>query len=99
MRKVTATAIYKENRLYNLSVLHGSNLIPLVRYELTGAQPFEYNNFQALYTAVLNLLKSNGFYVDSYKEFGRRWYNIQFLNLENPVKLEKHGYKEVNENA
>ena len=99
MRKVTATAIYKGNKLYGLSVLHRNSLIPIVRYDLTGAQPFEYNNFQALYTAVLNLLKSNGFYVDSYKEFGCRWYNIQFLNLENPVKLEKHGYKEVNENA
>lgn len=99
MRKVTATAIYKGNKLYSLSVLCRNSLIPIVRYDLTGVQPCEYNNFQALYTAVLNLLKSNGFYVDSYKEFGCRWYNIQFLNLENPVKLEKHGYKEVNKNA
>lgn len=99
MRKVTATAIYKENRLYNLSVLHSNNLIPLVRYELTGVQPYKYPDFQALYTAVLNLLKNNGFYVDSYTEFGCRWYNIQFLNLENPVKLEKYGYKEANKNA
>lgn len=57
MRKVSATVIYKDNTLYNLTVN----------------------------------LKNNNFYCSYYEQFGRRWYNIQFINLENPVNIEKFG--------
>lgn len=35
MRKVSATVIYKDNTLYNLTVNHKGVLIPLVAYDET----------------------------------------------------------------
>lgn len=83
MRKVSATVIYKDNTLYNLTVNHKGVLIPLVAYEK--------RTFQTMYKSVLNILKNNNFYCGYYEQFGRRWYDIQFINLENPVNIEKFG--------
>jgi len=44
-----------------------------------------------MYKSVLNILKNNNFYCSYYEQFGRRWYDIQFTNLENPVNIEKFG--------
>lgn len=77
MRKVSATVIY------NLTVNHKGVLIPLVAYEK--------RTFQTMYKSVLNILKNNNFYCGHYEQFGRRWYDIQFINLENPVNIEKFG--------
>ena len=44
-----------------------------------------------MYKSVLNILKNNNFYCAYYEQFGRRWYDIQFINLENPVNIEKFG--------
>lgn len=83
MRKVSATVIYKDNTLYNLTVNHKGVLIPLVAYEK--------RTFQTMYESVLNILKNNNFYCGYYEQFRRRWYDIQFINLENPVNIEKFG--------
>lgn len=42
MRKVSATVIYKDNTLYNLTVNHKGVLIPLVAYDETSVKhPYE----------------------------------------------------------
>lgn len=92
MRKATATVIYKDNMLYNLTVNHKSNITPLVRYDLNDSpKPYKYTCFNDLYKAVLNILKNNEFYTGFYTQFGRKWYDIQFINLNNPVNIEKFG--------
>ena len=92
MRKVSATVIYKDNTLYNLTVNHKGVLIPLVAYdEISVKHPYEKRTFQTMYKSVLNILKNNNFYCGYYEQFGRRWYDIQFINLENPVNIEKFG--------
>lgn len=97
MRKATAKVIYKDNMLYNLTVNHKSIITPLVRYDLNDSpKPYKYTCFNDLYKAVLNILKNNGFYTGFYTQFGRKWYDIQFINLNNPVIIEKFGlYEEV----
>lgn len=45
------------------------------------------HNRQWLYA----VMKENNFYCSYYEQFGRRWYDIQFINLENPVNIEKFG--------
>ena len=40
----------------------------------------------------VNILKNNNFYCGYYELFGRRWYDIQFINLENPVVIDKFGF-------
>lgn len=62
MRKVSATVIYKDNTLYNLTVNHKGVLIPLVAYDETSVKhPYEKRTFQTMYKSVLNILKSNNF--------------------------------------
>ena len=58
MRKVSATVIYKDNTLYNLTVNHKGVLIPLVAYDETSVKhPYEKRTFQTMYKSVLNILK------------------------------------------
>lgn len=50
MRKVSATVIYKDNTLYNLTVNHKGVLIPLVAYdEISVKHPYEKRTFQTMY--------------------------------------------------
>lgn len=94
MRKVTATVIYKDNIIYNLTVNHKGVLTTLVAYDETSVKhPYEERKFQTMYKSVLNILKNNNFYCGYYEVFGIRWYDIQFINLENPVKIEQFGIK------
>lgn len=58
MRKVSATVIYKDNTLYNLTVNHKGVLIQLVAYDETSVKhPYEKRTFQTMYKSVLNILK------------------------------------------
>ena len=50
--------------------------------EISVKHPYEKRTFQTMYKSVLNIY---------YEQFGRRWYDIQFINLENPVNIEKFG--------
>lgn len=59
MRKVSATVIYKDNTLYNLTVNYKGALIPLVAYDETSVKhPYEKRTFQTMYKSVLNILKT-----------------------------------------
>lgn len=92
MRKVSATVIYKNNTLYNLTVNCKGVLIPLVACDETSVKNlYEKSTFQTMYKSILNILKNNNFYCGYYEQFGRRWYDIQFINLDNPVNIEKFG--------
>lgn len=58
MRKVSATVIYKDNTLYNLTVNNKVVLVPLVAYDETSVKhPYEKRTFQTMYKSVLNILK------------------------------------------
>lgn len=60
MRKVSATVIYKDNTLYNLTVNHKGVLIPLVAYDETSVKhPYEKRTFQTMYKSILNILKNS----------------------------------------
>lgn len=60
MRKVSATVIYKDDTLYNLTVNHKGVLIPLVAYdEISVKHPYEKRTFQTMYKSVLNILKNS----------------------------------------
>lgn len=92
MKKVSATVIYKDNLIYNLTVNHKGNLITLVAYDETSVKhPYEKRTFKTMYKSILNILKNNNFYCGYYEEFGKWWYDIQFINLENPVEVNKFG--------
>ena len=91
MRKVTATVIYKNNEICNLTVNFCGVLVCLALHETVEKASNEKRTFQSLYKTVLKILKNNNYYCNYQEEFGVRWYDIQFINLENPVEIEKFG--------
>lgn len=94
MRKATATVIYKNNQIYNLTVNHCGILVCLALHDETSAKDSnEKRTFHSLYKTVLKILENNNYYCSYYEELGKRWYDIQFINLENPVQIEKFGIK------
>lgn len=101
MRKVTATCIYTsrwENghktafQCWNFTVNHNGNNITLVQYlPAQKPYPYEYADFNDLYRFLINTLKNNGYYTQVTSQFGRDFYNIQFIELGMPV-ISKFGY-------
>ena len=82
MKKVTAIVVYDNKDGYkciNLSV-HG-NSFGLVQL-LTMME--KCNNLRELYDAVLYTIKINGFYVKSTKMFDKTWYDIVWININDP---------------
>ena len=88
MKKVSATVIYRDNTIYNLTVNHKGNLTQLVTNDSANSN----GSFQDMYKRVLNTLKNNNLYCGYYDVFNRRWYDIQFINLDSPFTIDKIGY-------
>ena len=88
MKKVSATVIYRDNIIYNLTVNHKGNLTQLVTNDSANSN----SSFQDMYKRVLKILKNNNLYCGYYDMFNRRWYDIQFINLDRPFTIDKIGY-------
>ena len=94
MKKASGTVLYKRstNQIQYLAINHKNNLIPMINYSVEKVQPYKYKTFNDMYKTVLNFAKNNGFYYASYKEFNRIFYDIQWIDTENPCKIEKFGF-------
>ena len=92
MKKVSATVIYRDNTIYNLTVNHKGNLTQLVTNDSANSN----GSFHDMYTRVLKILKNNSLYCSYYDMFNKRWYDIQFINLDRPFTIEKIGYDNLN---
>ena len=46
-----------------------------------------------MYETILNFARNNGFYYGRYKEFGAIWYDVSWIDINNPVKIEKYGFR------
>jgi hypothetical protein len=86
MKRVVATAVcdLEKNQIYNFSVNHSGRFITLINYTGEKIKPYVYNNFNDLYRAILTILKNNNMYVTSDKSAGAIWYDIQFIDINNP---------------
>lgn len=95
MKKASATVIYngKSNQLYNLTINHAGNMITLVTYENEKAKPYVYSSFQDLYKSVLQIAKNNGFYFGKYNQFNADFYDVAWIDCNNPYAVNKYGYK------
>ena len=88
MKKVTCIAIYSYvNNCYdltNITVKHKHENITIYdenRKDFYRENVYKYNSFNELYNSVLAFLKFNNFYVHSWKMFDRKWYDIDFINI------------------
>ena len=97
MKKVVCTVIYRKstNQIYNLTVNYKGSLTPLVRYyDGENPPPYKYQYFNDMYKSVLNILKNNNMYVGKYNEFNTIWYDIQWIDIDNPCTIHKYAYTE-----
>ena len=81
MKKCTCTVIYRYNNnhyeLINITVKHKHENISLYT---TSEQ---YLLFDEMYSAVLEILKANNFYVHTWEMFESTWYDIDFIDVDN----------------
>lgn len=96
MKKASAQVIFnsKTMQIINFTIKHGHALTPLIDYSNNINMPYKYANFQEMYSAILNLAKSNNFYFSKYEAFGVIWYDVSFLDIvKHPYKFEKYGFR------
>ena len=91
MQRVSATVIYKDGMIYNLTVNHKGTQIPLIRYDLRGVKPYKHPDFDSMYVTVLQFIKMSNFYCSHVKQFGAKWYDIMWIDLDNPTMINKYG--------
>lgn len=93
MKKASCTVIYnpETKQMYNITVNYKGHTIPLLWYNpQENAQPYKYKSFSEMYKTVLNQLKQNNFYVGKYTEFNSKWHDIQWIDINNPYRIEKY---------
>lgn len=90
MKKVTATVLIKDNEVINLIVNDNNGNLNSLKLSNT-----HFNNVCELYNSILIILKNNGYYTHVYKEFGEAWYNIQVIDLNNPLITSIYGIDET----
>ena len=91
MKKVVATVLVKDYEIINLTINDNKG----TSLTLTPSpSPMRFHSTEELYGYVLEVLKNNGFYTHVYKEFGKSWYNIQVIDLNNPSITSVFGIKE-----
>ena len=89
MKKCTCIVIYryidKHYELINITVKHKHENIPLY------AANEQYRFFDEMYSAVLEILKANNFYVHTWEMFKSTWYDIDFIDIDNP-EINRYSY-------
>lgn len=85
-----ATVIFqtsKEYKVYSLCVNTQDSLIKLV----PTSEPKTYGSLNGMYEAVIRILNANHYTVHKWNEFGTTFYNIQFIDLDNPTQVNRYG--------
>ena len=105
MRRATAIVWYHEGKdkdgftyycLMNLTVVTRDNhLVTLVQYGVEDIERpvmYKHYSFHAMYDDILSVIRSNGYYLSSYENFGRRWYDIQFISMAKPYEINRYSH-------
>lgn len=93
MRKAIVTVIYdaKTNYLFNITVnpLRGGK-ITLLNAKMTNNKlepAYKDATFKSAYHSALNIIKNNGFYCNSWRDFGATFYEINWIDINNPTEV------------
>ena len=105
MKRATAIAIYtteydkdgnQYNCLVNLSVVTRENhLVTLVLYDkndIIHHKMYKYYAWHHMYDDILSIIRTNGYYLSSYNNFGRTWYYIQFICYNDPIEIKRYSH-------
>ena len=98
MKKCTCTVIYRYTNnhyeLINITAKHKHGNITLYSeaWDKTDRKhKYEYDSFNAMYSDVLSFLKSNSFYVHTWKMFESTWHDIDFIDIDSP-EINRYSY-------
>lgn len=93
-KRVTGMCIYHGTKLYKfvVAVTSVGDAAGIELYNNRDGEDF--GTFNELYSRLLKLLKSNNFYAKSFSAFNRVFYDIYFIDYENPTLVDKYGYNE-----
>lgn len=90
MKKVKAICIFKriddKYIIVDFTVQIKRDLVCLC-HNYDESIAYKYVNFKDLYASLLNLLKSNNFYVEKWNEYDTVWYDIAFIDESNDCNL------------
>lgn len=105
MKRATAILWYQEGKdkdgftyycMMNLSVVTRDNhLVTLVQYgaeDIKTPVMYKYYSFHNMYDDALSIIRVNGFYLSSYENFGRRWYDMQFISDTEPYEIKRYSH-------
>lgn len=87
MKKCKAICIYHENTIDNLSIQTKNSIINLT--PAVNARKFD--TFTRLYQCILKTLKANNYYCDSCDAAGQKWYDIAFIEYNDPSTIKQCG--------
>ena len=86
--KLNAEKMYTEYMLWRLDVIcKKGTTFSLVKYDAkfpSSPKPYIYKDFNSMYVSALNILHENGFSVSHVHDFGSDWYDIWFINRNDP---------------
>ena len=91
MKTVTAICVYDSviNTIYNLSFIHGENIIPIV-YAGSGKRP-SFNYLIEIQRHILNVAKDNNMRVKCYDISPNViMYDIKYINISNPGLINRY---------
>ena len=94
MKKVSVVVVYDKSEyvVKAITAIHKGNHIPLIwadsKFQLEQA-----TSFYDMYSKVLSLLKANNMYPSYVEAFGRKFYDIAWVNVET-FTTERFGYTE-----
>ena len=90
MKKCNCIVVYrhikKRYEILRITVKHKNENIPLY------AANEQYRFFDEMYSAVLEILKANNFYVHTWEMFESTWYDIDFIDVDN-FEICRYSYK------
>ena len=89
MRKCTQIVQYTTTPYYDVyelnCILNGGKIITLATYdEIDAKHPYPYKDFYEFYTMILSWLKNNNLTPYKWNEFGCDFYNIIWIDVNNP---------------
>ena len=92
-RKVTALVTHHDNKIFNITFIRpdGESIEMYSRSDdiITPC----YNSFIHMYNAVLILARNNGYTIPYHNEFNKRWYNIYWVDTNEPDNIQRYAYQ------
>lgn len=92
MKTVTAICVYdstKTNKVYNLSFVHGENIIPMI-YGTNDTPRPTFNYFIDLHNMILKTAKQNNMQVKHTEEFSGTLYDIKYIDISRPGMISRY---------